>query len=42
MEFGLLFFMECWNPNQKLVVERCFLDFLWLCDKDDVELKTVQ
>jgi hypothetical protein len=41
MEFGLLFFMECWHPNQKLVVECCFLDFLWLCDEDDLELRTV-
>ncbi len=38
MEFGVSFFMKCKCPNQKLVVECCFLDFLWLCEKDDVEL----
>jgi hypothetical protein len=35
---GVLFFMKCWCPNQKLVVECCFLDFLQLCEEDDVEL----
>jgi hypothetical protein len=37
MEFGV-FFMECEHPNQKLVVERCFLDLFWLCDEDEVGL----
>jgi hypothetical protein len=35
MKFGVLFFMECRRPYQKLVVECCFLDLLWLCDKDE-------
>ncbi len=30
--------MECQCPNYKSVVECSFLDFLWLCDEDDVEL----
>ncbi len=34
----MLFFMECQCPNWKLVVECSFLDFLWLCDEDDVKL----
>jgi len=38
MEFGVLLFMECQCPNQKLVVECYFLKFFWLCEKDDVEL----
>jgi hypothetical protein len=29
------------HPNQKLVVECCFLDFFWLGDEDDLELRTV-
>ncbi len=38
MEFRLLFFMECQCLDHKFVVERCFLDFFWLCDEDNVEL----
>ncbi len=32
MGFGVLFFMDCRHPNQKLVMQRCFLDFLYWCD----------
>jgi hypothetical protein len=38
MEFGVLFFVECWCPYQKLMVERCFLDLLWLCDENEARL----
>jgi hypothetical protein len=38
--YGVWFVVR--HPNQKLVMEHCFLDFLWLCDEDDVELKTVR
>ncbi len=34
----MLIFMECWHPNQKLVVECCFLDLLWWCDEDEARL----
>jgi hypothetical protein len=34
----VLFFMECWPPDQKLMVECCFLDLLWLCDENDTGL----
>ncbi len=29
MEFGVLFFMECWHPNKMLMVERYFLDYFF-------------
>ncbi len=35
--FGVLFFMECWHLDQKLVAQRCFLDFVWLCEEDDAK-----
>ncbi len=38
MEFGVLFFVECWHLDQKLVAECCFLDFFWLCGEDDAKL----
>jgi hypothetical protein len=36
MEFGVFHGMS--TPKLKLVVECCFLDFLWLCEEDDAEL----
>jgi hypothetical protein len=35
--YVLLFFMGCQCSYQESVMERCFHDFLLLCDEDDVE-----
>jgi hypothetical protein len=38
--YGVLFvvFHKVLAPRSKVYVERCFLDFLWLCVEDNVEL----